>query len=59
MIQSLLSALKTRGSTGVFLEVAPRNDNARRFYHRLGFHEPQFKEGTVLPEDTMILARKL
>jgi ribosomal protein S18 acetylase RimI-like enzyme len=59
MIQCLLSALKTHGSTGVFLEMAPKNDVAGRFYRKMGFREPQFKESTVIPVDTVILARKL
>ncbi|XP_062505490.1 protein O-GlcNAcase-like isoform X2 [Corticium candelabrum] len=59
MVQGLLSALKTQGSTGVFLEMAPKNDAARRFYYKLGFHEPLLKEGTIVPDDTAILARKL
>ena len=59
MVQGLLSALKTHGSTGVFLEMASKNDATRRFYYKLGFHEPLLKEGTIVPDDTAILARKL
>eukprot|EP00118_Oscarella_pearsei_P019157 m.201931 g.201931 ORF g.201931 m.201931 type:complete len:200 (+) comp39601_c1_seq2:1842-2441(+) len=59
MIRCLLSVLKTKGSDGVFLEMGSSNQRAYKFYQKLGFVEPPFKAGTVLPPGTKIMARKL
>ena len=37
-----------KGLDGLWLGLDPRNSNARKFYHRIGFHEiPNAVEGVV------------
>lgn len=47
MMQTLLDALKAKGSQGVHLGLGRRNDNAFAFYQRMGFYELKRDEGSI------------
>ncbi len=47
MMQTLLSALKDKGSKGVHLGLGIRNGNAFSFYQQMGFHELKRDEGSI------------
>ena len=48
LMETLLAALKARGSKGVHLGLGRRNDNAYAFYLRLGFRELERNEGSIV-----------
>jgi ribosomal protein S18 acetylase RimI-like enzyme len=52
MMNTLLEALKARGSRAVFLAMHPENKRAFTFYQKMGFH---VIEGAELPRDTLYL----
>ena len=47
MLENLFSRLRSAGSVGVHLGVAPSNDGAQRFYRRLGFTDLQQRDGEL------------
>ena len=48
LIDGLLDDLRSRGSTGVHLDVALDNENAIAFYRHLGFEEVERRPGALL-----------
>lgn len=48
LMETLLAALKSKGSPGVHLGTSPRNVRAERFYKKMGFHELKRQEPHVL-----------
>ncbi|QIG46499.1 GNAT family N-acetyltransferase [Nordella sp. HKS 07] len=56
LMQTMMERLTELGSSGLHLQVSPKNEGAREFYHALGF---EVLSSPDLPGDTLFMARHL